>query len=69
MSGQLELPEHIVTKRAALKALRTAIRLKHSLAADAELNQRLPALEARIDAAIATGKRLEISIGQILDEV
>ena len=53
----------------ALKALRSGIRLKHSLAADEEINQRLPELEARIDAALAAGEPLELTVGQILDEV
>lgn len=37
----------------ARKAIRTAVRLKHSLAADAEINQTLPQLEQEImDAAV-----------------
>lgn len=42
-------------KAALLKAARSAIRLKHSLAADAELNDRLPVLESMFDAAVQRG--------------
>jgi hypothetical protein len=52
-----------------LKALRTAIRLKHGLAADRELNERLPELESQINEAIANGKSLELTVGGIFDEV
>lgn len=43
-------------KAALLKALRAAIRLKHTLAADAELNDRLPDAEAAFDAALQRGE-------------
>jgi hypothetical protein len=42
-------------KAAMLKAARSAVRLKHSLAADAELNERLPELERQFDAAVKGG--------------
>jgi hypothetical protein len=42
-------------KAALLKAARSAIRLKHSLAADAELNEALPMLEAAFDTAVQRG--------------
>ena len=56
-------------KFAALKAFRTGIRLKHALAADAEINDRLPDLEKRIDEALAAGTSLELTVGALLDEV
>ena len=56
-------------KAAALKALRAGIRLKHSLAADAEINDRLPAMEKEIDNALAEGRPLELTVGEILDAV
>lgn len=56
-------------KAAALKTLRSAIRLKHSLMADAELAKKLPDLEERIDLAWAAQTPLELSIGSLLDEV
>ena len=64
-----ELPANLVAKRAALKALRTAVRLKYSLMADAELTRRLPELDRRIDEALSSNKPLEITIGEIVDEV
>ena len=39
-----------------LKSIRTIIRLKHSLAADNELNDILPEAELRFNAAINRGK-------------
>jgi hypothetical protein len=65
----VQQPDSVVAKRAALKALRTAVRLKYSLMADAELNRRLPELEDRIDVALDSGKPLELTVGEIVDEV
>jgi len=62
------LTELEVQKAAILKAARTAIRLKHSLAADAELADKLPKLEDRINRALAAGQPLEITLGSVLDE-
>lgn len=39
-----------------LKVVRTAVRLKHSIAADNELNDVLPRAEARFNAEIARGQ-------------
>ena len=50
--------EFEVQKAAALKSWRTAIRLKHSLRADAEIASELPQIEAMIDNAITTGEPL-----------
>mgnify|MGYP001602987762 CR=1 FL=1 len=38
-----------------LKAARSAVRLKHSLVADDELNEVLPVLEASFDLSVAHG--------------
>lgn len=38
-----------------IKTARTSIRLKHSLAADAELNKKLPEIEKAFNRAIARG--------------
>jgi hypothetical protein len=42
-----------------LKILRTAIRLKHSIAADEEMNDLLPKAQAKWDKAIQNGNRPE----------
>lgn len=39
-----------------LKIIRTAIRLRHSIAADEELNELLPMAEARFNAAVMKGQ-------------
>lgn len=39
-----------------LKTIRTAIRLKHSIAADEELNEMLPMAEARFNASVNRGQ-------------
>lgn len=39
-----------------LKIIRAAVRLKHSLAADRELNDVLPEAELRFNAAVSRGK-------------
>lgn len=58
-----------IAKKAAFKALRTATRLKYSLMADAELARTLPALEARLNDAALAGESLELTLGELLDEV
>lgn len=50
------MKDDIALRKAALmKAARSAVRLKHSLAADAELNALLPELERRFDAQVQNG--------------
>ncbi len=51
-----------------LKAARTLIRLKHSLAADTELNEILPDTLAEFDASVARGElvSLQASLGEAL---
>ena len=46
----------------ALKAYKTAVRLKHSLAADDEIARTLPEIEAQIDAALAAGKPVMVNV-------
>jgi hypothetical protein len=58
-----------IQKTAMLKALRSAIRLKHSLMADREIAELLPMFEERINEALATGQPLELNPGTVFDEV
>jgi hypothetical protein len=51
-----------------LKAARAAIRLKHSLHADEEINERIPELERMMDSAIQAGKPLEIDIQTYVED-
>ena len=44
-----------------LKAVRAAVRLKHSLRADAELRKVMPEVEAQVDRAISDGRMLELN--------
>lgn len=57
-----------VAVAAALKSVRTAVRLKHSLAADRELNEVLPGIEAAINAAFAEGKPYKPAISAIFED-
>lgn len=57
-----------MAKKSALKAARSAIRTKHSIAADYEINDVLSTLEERIDNAQLTGVRLELSVGEIFEK-
>lgn len=50
-----------------IKVQRALIRLKHSLAADEELNERLPETLAQFDAALQAGELLQLPEG-IFDE-
>lgn len=57
-----------IDKTAILKAHRAAIRLKHSLAADAEIYRTLPYIEQKIDNALQSGTPLELNPGKAFDE-
>lgn len=45
---------------AIIKTARTSIRLRHSLAADAEINERIPEIEKEYMTAVATGKKFSL---------
>jgi len=48
--------DDIALQRAAvLKAARSMVRLRHSIAADEELNELLPAIEREFDSAVQRG--------------
>lgn len=53
----------------ALKTARTAIRLKHSLLADEEINVVLPEIEAQIQQAAVSGKPFRPDITSILKDI
>lgn len=55
-------PEEMERRRIT-KAARTLIRLKHSLAADEELNDVLPDTLAEFDAALARGELKQLTAG------
>lgn len=57
-----------VRKAAIMKAVRTNIRLKHSLNADEELNTKLPEVEKEIDLAMQSGSAYELDIKEVLGE-
>lgn len=48
-------------RSAMLKAARSAVRLRHSLAADAELNEVLPALERDFNQRIQRGELPDVA--------
>ena len=59
----MDQKDDIALRRAALmKAARSAIRLRHSLAADAELNEVIPQLERDFNAAIQRGYVPEVAV-------
>jgi len=59
----MQQKDDITLRRAALlKAARSAIRLRHSLAADAELNEVIPQLERDFNAAIQRGMVPEVAV-------
>ena len=63
---KLTRPE--LEKARLLKAVRANIRLKHTLEADAEINEKLPEIEAAIDRAIAAGTVYELDIRSVLED-
>ncbi len=46
-----------------IKAYRTLIRLRHSLAADEEINELIPDTLAQFDEALSNGELLELEFG------
>lgn len=59
----MQRKDDIELRRAALlKAARSAIRLKHSIEADAELNTVLPAVELAFDSAVQSGTLPEVAV-------
>lgn len=52
-----------------MKAARAAIRLKHAIAADNEINEVLPELERRINTALLNGEAFELDVQSILETV
>ena len=51
------------------KIARSAIRLKHSIAADNELNEVMPVIENRLVALAQQGRVPELTISQIMESV
>lgn len=52
---------------AVAKSVRSAIRLKHALAADAEVNDVLPDVLDQFDRAIAAGEPFTLNLRSVLD--
>ena len=50
-----------------LKIYRMNIRLRHSLAADEEINNTLPAIEAEYNRAVATGQPFQLEAASVFD--
>lgn len=64
-----QLTDFEVKRAGALKAYRAAIRLKYALMADEEINATLPAVEQRINNALALGQPIELNPGEVFSEV
>jgi hypothetical protein len=62
--SEIEMERH----RAA-KITRAIIRLKHSLAADEELNETLPDLLLQFDKAVQSGELLTLPLGEAIKDV
>lgn len=49
-----------------IKVARTAIRLKHSIQADNELAEALPALRLRLESELQMGRMPALSVGELI---
>lgn len=63
-----QLGEIEEAKAEILKNARALIRMKHSRAADREINKKLPELERAMDKAIQSGKPYELDIRSVLED-
>jgi hypothetical protein len=63
------LTEYERERKKLIKAIRSTVRLKHSLNADDELNEVLPQILGAFDKAIASGKPFELATLSLLGEV
>jgi len=61
--GKTDLEQSVINHR---KVARSAIRLKHSIAADEELNRVMPELEKALAAQLQTGSIEPMSVDDIL---
>ena len=64
MNGRTDIEQAIVNH---MKIARDAIRLKHSIAADTELNTVLPALRTRLEAQAQHGILPALTVPELLD--
>ena len=63
------MTEYERERKKLIKAVRSTIRLKHSLAADDELADVLPQILGEFDKTIAAGKPFELATLSLLSEV
>jgi len=49
------------------KTVRTAIRLKHSIAADEEINAALPQVLEQFERAVAEGRPFQLEVGSVFE--
>ncbi len=59
--------KHQIEIARCIKAARTAIRLKHSLAADEECAKKLPGLQRELDNALNKGKAFRLKLAEYLE--
>jgi hypothetical protein len=61
--------QFVMDVQEATKVARTLIRLKHSLAADEEINNRVPALVELMNDRAVTGKAYKTTVNSLLAEL
>ena len=65
MRDIVQLDPWEMAEKAAIKIARSAVRLKYSVAAEAEINERLPEVQAAVRKAVAEGKPWELDVQAI----
>jgi hypothetical protein len=61
----VQLDEWEMAEKAAVKIARSAVRLKYSVAAEAEINRRLPEVQAAVRLAVKEGRPWELDVQAI----
>ena len=68
MRDIVQLDEWEMAEKAAIKIARSAVRLKYSVAAESEINRRLPEVQAAVRLAVKEGRPWELDVQAIFED-
>ena len=68
MRDIVQLDEWEMAEKAAVKIARSFVRLKYSVAAEAEINRKLPEVQSAVRLAVKEGRPWELDVKAIFDD-